>query len=71
MKQIKSQLKDDESILLMKKAKGVDVSRAIYDLIHCGIKGDLKKDALLTALAELTVSTIEIQAFQLIIAEFF
>lgn len=56
MKQIKSQLKDDESILLGKKGKGTEVSRAIYDLIQIGIKGELKKDALLTALAELTVS---------------
>jgi hypothetical protein len=56
LKQIKTHLKDDESILLAKKSKGIDVSRAIYDLVHCGIKGDLKKDALLTALAELTVS---------------
>lgn len=56
MKQIKSHLKDDESILLAKKSKGVDVSRAIYDLVHSGIKGDIKKDTLLTALAELTVS---------------
>lgn len=60
MKQIKSQLKDDESILLVKKSKGLDVSRAIYDLVHCGIKGDLKKDALLTALAELTVSNLKV-----------
>lgn len=42
--------------MLGKKAKGLDVSRAIYDLILSGIKGIIKKDALLTALADLTVS---------------
>lgn len=55
-KQIKAALKEDETILLGKKGKVVDVSRSIYDLVQSGIKGVLKKDALLTALAELTVS---------------
>lgn len=55
-KQIKSSIKDDESLLLVKKSKSLDVSRVIYDLIVGGIRGDIKKDALLSALTELTVS---------------
>jgi hypothetical protein len=42
---------------LGKKGKGVDVSRAIYDLIHSGIKGVVKKDVLLAALSDLAVSS--------------
>ena len=57
-KQIKSSIKDDESLLLVKKSKSLDVSRVIYDLIVGGIRGDIKKDALLSALTELTVSKI-------------
>lgn len=56
MKQIKTLLKDEDSIFLTKKSKGSDISRAIYDLIHGGIKGEIKKEALLMTLAELTVS---------------
>lgn len=56
MKQIKSFIKDEDSIFLSKKSKGVDISRAIYDLVHSGIKGEMKKDVLLTTLSELTVS---------------
>ncbi|CRK88716.1 CLUMA_CG002522, isoform A [Clunio marinus] len=52
-KNIKAVIKDDESILLGKKPKGLDVTRAIYDLVCSGIKGILKKDALQTALTEL------------------
>lgn len=55
MKQIKTLIKDDESILLAKKSKGGDICRAIYDLVRGGIKGEIKKEALLTSLAELTV----------------
>lgn len=53
-------LKDDESILLVKKPKGVDVSRAIYELVHSAIKGIVKKDVLLSALTDLTVSVANI-----------
>jgi hypothetical protein len=55
-KQIKASIKDDESILLGKKpAKAIDVSRAIYDLVQNGIKGIIKRDVLLSTLADLTV----------------
>lgn len=55
-KQIKAALKDEETILLGKKVKGVDLSRSIYDLVLSGIKGVIKKDGVIAALAELTVS---------------
>lgn len=55
-KQIKAAVKEDESILLGKKPKGVDVGRAIYELVQSGIKGIIKKDALIAAIADLTVS---------------
>lgn len=58
-KQIKAAIKEDESVLLAKKSKGVDVGRAIYELIQNGIKGVIKKDALITTLTDLTVSSIE------------
>ncbi len=58
MKQAKSCLKDDESIFLGKKSKGAELTRLIYEVVYCGIKGEIKKDALLTTLAELTVSLI-------------
>lgn len=57
MKQIKAAAKDEESILLGKKTKGLDVSRAIYDLVHSGIKGIVKRDVLLATLVDLTVSS--------------
>lgn len=49
-------MKDDETILLGKKTKGVDVSRAIYELVQSGIKGIVKKDVLQSTLTDLTVS---------------
>lgn len=49
-------MKEEESILLGKKSKGIDVSRAIYELVQSGIKGVVKKDGLLTVLTDLTVS---------------
>jgi hypothetical protein len=48
---------DEESLLLVKNKKQIDVSRVIYDLISCCIKGDIKKDALVSILAELSVSS--------------
>jgi THO complex subunit 2 len=51
-------LKDDESLLLAKKAKGPDISRIIYDLVVGGIRGEIKKDAVSSALAELAVSRL-------------
>lgn len=70
MKQIKALLKDEESIFLTKKSKGADISRAIYDLIHGGIKGEIKKEALLIALAELTVR-VEINKISVIKCSYF
>jgi hypothetical protein len=40
----------------MKKSKGKDVCRIIYDLIHGCLKGEINKEALLSVLADLTVS---------------
>lgn len=54
-KQIKTAIKDDESILLAKKSKGIDVGRAIYDLITNGIKGVIKKDSLMAAIEEIAL----------------
>jgi THO complex subunit 2 len=73
-KQIKSFIKDDESLLLVKKSKSIDVSRIIYDLVVGGIRGDIKKDALLSALTELTclhkdIPSITIDVFQVLDTE--
>lgn len=57
-KQIKSALKDEESVLLSNNDKQSEISRAIYDLIQVGIKGGLKKDSVLSTLADLTVNII-------------
>lgn len=48
-------MKEEESILLGKKSKGIDVSRSIYELVQSGIKGIVKKDGLLSVLTDLTV----------------
>lgn len=58
-KQIKALLKDDESPLFVSSGRReakVSISRAIYDLIHHGIKQHIKKDSLLGALSDLCVS---------------
>lgn len=55
-KQIKAAVKEDESILLGKKSKSFDVGRAIYELVQSGVKGVIKKDVLLAAITDLTVS---------------
>jgi hypothetical protein len=55
-KQIKAAIKEDESILIVKKSKSIDVGRAIYDLVYNGIKGVIKKDSLMAAIEEITVS---------------
>lgn len=71
-KQIKSCIKDDESLLITKKSKGLDISRIIYDLIVGGIKGDIKKDALLSTISELAVSnSCYFQILLLYINEFY
>lgn len=57
LKQIKAAVKEDESILLGKKSKGIDVSRSIYELVQSAIKGIVKKDGLLSVLTDLTVSS--------------
>ncbi|CAO1439091.1 unnamed protein product [Diamesa hyperborea] len=53
-KQIKSVLKDEESVLLSNDDTELEITRAIYDLIQVGIKGGLKKDSVLSTLADLT-----------------
>lgn len=57
-KQIKSVLKDEESVLLSNDDTELEITRAIYDLIQVGIKGGLKKDSVLSTLADLTVNII-------------
>jgi hypothetical protein len=42
-------------LLGKKPAKAIDVSRAIYDLVHHGIKSVIKRDVLLSTLTDLTV----------------
>lgn len=64
MKQIKAAVKEEESILLGKKSKGIDVSRAIYELVQSGIKGVVKKDGLLSVLTDLTVSLLMFNFFR-------
>jgi hypothetical protein len=59
-RQIKAAIKEDESILLTKKTKGLDISRAIYDIVQNGVKGSIKKELLSSALSELAVSYYEI-----------
>jgi hypothetical protein len=41
---------------LPKKEGKTNVNRMIYDLIHHGIKGHIKRDSILNALADLSVS---------------
>lgn len=53
---MKNLLKEQElSVMLPKKSKGKDICRVIYDLIHGCLKGEIKKEALLSMLADLTV----------------
>ncbi|KAG5670760.1 hypothetical protein PVAND_001001 [Polypedilum vanderplanki] len=73
-KQVKAVLKEDESLLLTKKAKGPDISRVIYDLIIGGIKSEIKKDVVLSILAELSymhkdIASITTDIFQVIDTE--
>lgn len=63
-KQIKSVLKDEESVLLSNDDTELEITRAIYDLIQVGIKGGLKKDSVLSTLADLTVNIILITSYK-------
>lgn len=61
-------------LLAKKKSKGLDISRVIYDLIVCGIRGEIKKDALLSTLAELAsthkdIASITLDVFQVLDTE--
>ena len=53
---MKTIINEDEETLLLQKSKGMDVTRVIYDVLVGGIRGEIKKDSLLSTLTELTVS---------------
>lgn len=52
-------IKDEEKTpLFTKSGKLSGLSQNIYDLMLCGLRGNLKKDAVLSALREITVSVL-------------
>lgn len=47
---------DDKSPLFTKSGKLSGLSQTIYDLLLSGLRGNLKKDAVLSVLKDITVS---------------
>lgn len=47
---------EDKSPLFSKSGKLSGLSQNIYDLLLCGLRGNLKKDAIISVLREITVS---------------
>lgn len=51
---------EDKSPLFTKSGKLSGLSQTMYDLLLCGLRGNLKKEAVLTVLRDITVSFNEI-----------
>lgn len=51
---------EDKSPLFTKSGKLSGLSQTMYDLLLCGLRGNLKKEAVLTVLRDITVSYNEI-----------
>lgn len=47
---------EDKSPLFTKSGKLSGLSQTMYDLLLCGLRGNLKKEAVLTVLRDITVS---------------
>lgn len=57
LKNVTQYIKDEErSPLFSKSGKLSGLSQTVYDLLLCGLRGNLKKDAVLSVLKDMSVS---------------